>query len=158
VEYDVRLEQQGGHPLAVVRRRASQPDLATVIPAACGLVWKTVRDQQVAGLGRLVALYWDDVFNLEVGVEVGAPFAGAGEVIGSAIPAGPVAATTHYGPYPQLPRAHEAVRRWCAATGHTPAGPNWEVYDHWKDEWTADPSRIRTDVYYLLAPGGAPAA
>jgi hypothetical protein len=37
------------------------------------------------------------------------------------------------------------------------AGPNWEVYGHWQDEWNSDPSKIRTDVFYLLVadPGSA---
>jgi hypothetical protein len=26
-----------------------------------------------------------------------------------------------------------------------------EIYGHWENEWNADPSRIRTDVYYLLS-------
>jgi hypothetical protein len=30
------------------------------------------------------------------------------------------------------------------------AGPNWEVYGHWKDEWNSDPSKICTDVFYLV--------
>mgnify|MGYP003299525465 CR=1 FL=1 len=34
---------------------------------------------------------------------------------------------------------------------HSVAGPNWEIDDHWQPEWNADPSRIRTDVYYLLS-------
>jgi hypothetical protein len=30
------------------------------------------------------------------------------------------------------------------------AGPNWEVYGHWQPEWDADPSLIRTDVFYQV--------
>ncbi len=151
MEYDVRLEQVGSRPLAVVRRRASLRELAKVVPDACGKVWGVVRAQQIRGAGRHVAVYWDDQINLEVGVELDAPFAGSGEVIGSATPAGRVATTTHYGPYAQLSGAHEAIRRWCQNNGHTLAGPNWEIYGHWQDEWNRDPSKIRTDVFYLLA-------
>jgi hypothetical protein len=32
------------------------------------------------------------------------------------------------------------------------AGPNWEIYGHWLDEWNNDPAKIRTDVFYLLQP------
>src|SRR4051812_15755021 len=99
MEYDVRLEQLGSRPLAVVRRRASSQELAKVVPDACGLVWSVVRAQKLAGAGRHVAVYWDDQINLEVGVELDAPFAGHGEVVGSATPAGPTAVVTHLGPY-----------------------------------------------------------
>ena len=157
MEYDVRLEQLSSRPLAVVRRRASLQELAKVIPDACGTVWNVVRAQKITGAGRHVALYWDGVINLEVGVELDAPFAGHGEVVGSATPAGIVASAVHFGPYNQLPAAHQAIRRWCANHGHTIAGPNWEIYGHWIDEWNHDPSKIRTDVFYLLKTDGGSA-
>ena len=150
MEYDIRLEQLTSLPLAVVRRRASLPELSKVIPDACGTVWNVVRAQKIPGAGRHVALYWDCVINLEVGVELEAPFAGHGEVVGSATPAGTVATAVHFGPYNQLPVAHQAIRRWCADHGYALAGPNWEIYGHWIHEWCDDPSKIRTDVFYLL--------
>ena len=150
MEYDIRLEQLTSLPLAVVRRRASLQELAKVIPDACGRVGDVVRTQKVAGAGRHVALHWDDEFNLEIGVELDAPFAGHGEVVGSATPAGTVATGVHFGPYNQLPVAHQAIRRWCADHGYALAGPNWEIYGHWIHEWCDDPSKIRTDVFYLL--------
>jgi effector-binding domain-containing protein len=114
-------------------------------------VWNVVRAQKVPGAGRNVAVYLDGQINLEVGVELDAPFAGHGEVVDSATPGGPVATTTHYGPYGQLGAAHAAIQAWCAARGYALAGPQWEVYGHWKDEWNRDPSLISTEVYYLLA-------
>ena len=36
-------------------------------------------------------------------------------------------------------------------------GPSWEIYGHWRDEWNRDPSKIRTDVFYLLASAGTSA-
>jgi len=158
VEYEVRVEQRCSHPLAVVRRRASLHELPRVVPDACGMVWGVVRAQAIAGAGRHVAVYWDDQINLEVGVELAAPFAGHGEVVGSATPAGLVAATTHHGPYGQLHRAHEAIRRWCGSNGYALAGPSWEIYGHWKDEWNSDPTKICTDVFHLLVADGSSAA
>src|SRR2546423_563741 len=108
MEYDVRLEQLGSRPLAVVRHRAREHELSKVVPDACGAVWNVVRSQQVTGAGRHVAVYLDCQINVEVGVELDTPFAGYGEVVPSATPAGTVATTTHYGPYGQLHAAHEA--------------------------------------------------
>jgi effector-binding domain-containing protein len=158
MEYDVRLEQLSSRPLAVVRRRASLQELARVIPDACGTVWGVVRALKIAGAGRHVALYWDDVSNLEVGVELEAPFAGHAEVVGSATPAGPVATAVHFGPYGRLPEAHQAIRQWCELHGYALAGPNWEIYGHWIHEWCDDPSRIRTDVFYLVTTDGGSAS
>jgi effector-binding domain-containing protein len=156
--HDVRVEHHASRPLAVVRRHAGRGELARVVPEACGAVWAVLRSRQISGAGRHVAVYLDCEINLEVGVELDGPFAGDGEVVGSATPAGLVACTTHHGPYGRLPEAHEAVLAWCRANGHAPAGPSWEIYDHWDEECDRDPSRIRTEVCYLLAPGGGPAA
>jgi effector-binding domain-containing protein len=154
MEYDVRLEQLSSRPLAVVRRRARSQELSKVVPDACGAVWSVVRAQQIKGAGRHVALYLDDQINLEVGVELDTPFAGHGEVIGSATPAGTVATAVHFGPYQRLHEAHQAIREWCARHGYERAGPNWEIYGHWTDECSSDPAKIRTDVFYLLKAGG----
>ena len=150
MEYQVRIEQLSSRPLAVVRRRARLQELAKVVPDACGTVWSVIRAQKITGAGRHVALYLDDKINLEVGVELDTPIAGHGEVVGSATPAGTVATAVHFGPYHRLHEAHEAIRQWCADNSHALAGPNWEIYGHWKDEWNTDPTKIRTDVFYLL--------
>jgi len=146
--YAVQLQRVDSMPLAVVRRQARASELARLVPACCGLVWNAVRAQQ-ASAGRHVAIYWDGC-RLEIGVELHGAFAEHGDVVRSATPAGAVASATHFGPYGALGAAHEAIRQWCEANGHHLAGPNWEIYGHWQSEWDTDPSRIRTDVYYLL--------
>ena len=150
--YAVQLQRLESVPLACRRMTASASDLARVVPECCGLVWDAVRAQR-AQAGRHVAIYWDGSIRLEVGVELFGPFAEHGEVVRSATPAGAVASATHFGPYCGLGAAHDAVRRWCKANDHRLAGPNWEIYGHWQREWNADPSRVRTDVYYLLSDG-----
>jgi effector-binding domain-containing protein len=149
-QHIVRLEQIRSVPLAVVRRQARKSELSRLVPECCGLVWNVVRARQTPA-GRHVALYWDDTIRLEVGVELEGSFVADGEVVPSAIPAGTAASTTHIGPYSGLGAAHDAIKRWCEANGKKLAGPSWEIYGHWLAEWNADPSQIRTDVYYLLA-------
>ena len=34
--------------------------------------------------------------------------------------------------------------------GRALAGPNWEIYGHWQEDWNEDPAKIRTEVFYLL--------
>jgi effector-binding domain-containing protein len=154
MNYDVHLEQYPGQPLAVVRRRAARHELSQVVPEACGIVWNVIRAEQVPGAGRHVAVYLDNAINLEVGVELEVPFAGNGEVVGSTTPPGLVATATHYGPYGKLHEAHEAIQEWCEHNGHQRAGPCWEIYGHWQDEWNSDPDKICTDVIYLLVADG----
>jgi effector-binding domain-containing protein len=75
-----------------------------------------------------------------------------GGVVRSATPGGLVAALTHLGPYGTLAAAHQAIHDWCEANRHRPVGPRWETYGHWQAAWDTDPSRIETEVAYLVAP------
>ena len=149
--YVVQLQQLDSIPLAVIRRQARASELSRVVPECCGLVWNAVRAQKTVA-GRHVAIYWDGTIRVEIGVELHGPFAEQGEVVRSATPGGVVASVTHFGPYSSLGAAHAAVRDWCNAGNHRLAGPNWEIYGHWQREWNTDPSRIRTDIFYQLAP------
>ena len=148
---------QVGHvnsiPLAVVRRQARASELARIVPEACGVVWAFVRSNQLRA-GRNVALYLDGTIRLEVGVELTGPLPADGDVIASATPAGLAASVVHYGPYDRMGSAHQAIRDWAAAHHREFAGPSWEIYGHWQDDWNADPSRIRTDIFYQLKPAG----
>jgi effector-binding domain-containing protein len=98
-----------------------------------------------------VAVYLDGEGNVEAGAEVTEPFTGNDRVHCSQLPAGRVATTTHYGPYGRLGEAHTAIRTWCAEHGQALTPVSWEIYGHWEESWNADASKIRTDVFYLLA-------
>jgi effector-binding domain-containing protein len=151
MEYQVHIQQAAPQTTGVVRRRAKPPELAQVIPQACGEVWEFFRTSALPRPGRHLAVYLDGEINIEVGVEAAQPFTGDDRVFCSRTPAGTVATTAHFGPYQLLHEAHTAILKWCAANGHTLAGPSWEVYGHWND----DPAQLRTDVYYLLQSAGA---
>src|SRR5688572_1112332 len=97
--YEIHVEPVVSQPIAVVRRTVAPAELSRVVPEACGLVWKTLKAAQVTSAGRHVAVYRDaggGQLDVEVGVEVSAPFAGCGEVVGSARPAGDAATVTHF--------------------------------------------------------------
>jgi effector-binding domain-containing protein len=147
--YVVEAKRREGIPLAVIRRQARASELARLVPECCGLVWNAVRAQHARG-GRHVAIYWDRSIRLEVGVELLGPFSEFGEVVHSATPAGAVASTRHLGPYRGLGAAHDAIQRWCEANHHPLAGPCWEIYGHWQDDWNTNPAQICTEVFYLL--------
>jgi effector-binding domain-containing protein len=147
--YEIRVEQAEPRAIASVRRRSRGDQLATVVPAACGYVWNFIKAAGIANPGRHIAVYRDgeaDRIDVEIGVELPAPFTGDGDVSCSATPDGPVATTVHVGPYDRLGEAHDAILRWCRDHHRDQAGPNWEIYGHWDD----DPAKVRTEVFYLL--------
>lgn len=134
---------------AVVREAVPRERLSTFVPKACGEVWAFVKAAGVPGPGRHVALYTPDGV-VEVGVEVAGAFEGSDRVLCSRLPDGCAAHAVHFGPYGELGRTHDAVRKWCQGAGHVCAGTIWEIYGHWEPGWNSDPSKIRTDVYHLL--------
>jgi effector-binding domain-containing protein len=107
---------------------------------------------QQAGAGRNVAIYWNDEIRIDIGVELKGDIVEKDDLIRSATPGGVAAVVTHFGPYGGLGAAHDAIHVWCRANGHRLAGPRWEIYGHWQEEWNSNPSAIRTDVYYQVAP------
>jgi effector-binding domain-containing protein len=156
---EIRVGQSESIPLAVIRRQARAPELAKVVPELCGVVWSSVRARGMKG-GRHVAVFSNGTIRVstetspskvEVGVEMFDSISDEGEVIRSATPAGRTASVTHLGPYQQLGTAHRAILDWCATHHLQLAGQSWEIYGHWEDGWNADPSKIRTDVFYQLA-------
>jgi effector-binding domain-containing protein len=143
----VRLETVEPRPIAVVRRLARPEQLSKVIPEGCGEVWTFVRESAIPHYGLNMALYLDGVIHLECGVLVAHPFTGTGSVVCSSTPGGRVATATHVGPYNRMGETHQVILDWCIAQGHKLARPSWEIYGHWDE----DPSKLRTDVFYLLA-------
>lgn len=152
-QYHLQVSQKSSVPVAVVRRQARPSEFPTLVPESCGVVWEFVRARHLKA-GRNVAIYWDASVRLEAGVELEEEFPESHNVVRSATPAGLVASTVHFGPYQQLGAAHDAIHRWCAQHMLRLAGPSWEVYGHWQSEWNNDPSRIRTDIFYLLVSDG----
>jgi effector-binding domain-containing protein len=148
--YTVRIQDVPSVPVAVIRRQAAAADLAKLVPECCGLVWAAVRAQRTKA-GRHVAIYWNGDIRLEVGVELEGPFVERDSVILAATPGGVAAVATHFGPYSGLGAAHDAIRTWCRNQGYRLAGPNWEIYGHWQQEWNTNPALIRTDVFYQIA-------
>jgi effector-binding domain-containing protein len=147
--YQIEVKASQPTLTAVVRDRVRPEELAKFVPAACGEVWSFARAAGLPKPGRHVALYLSDGV-VEAGAEVSERFAGNARVQCSQLPAGRVATAVHFGPYGRLREAHAAVRAWCAQQGHRLTNISWEIYGHWEESWNTDPSKIRTDIFYLL--------
>ena len=136
------------HNTAVIRERVPAQELSRFVPAACGEVWSFLKAAGIQG-GCHIAVYVDSSGMVEVGAEVSEPFEGNGRIHCSSLPGGRVVTVTHFGPYGGLGAAHDAIRASLAEQGREP-GIFWEIYGHWEEGWNSDPTKIRTDVFYLL--------
>jgi len=151
MHYKIEVKHSGPALTAVIRSRVRPQELSKFVPAACGEVWSFIRSAGLPKPGRHVALYLgDEQGSVEVGAEVAEQFAGNDRIQCSQLPAGRVASAVHFGPYARLAEAHKAIREWCAERGYQLSSVSWEIYGHWQESWNADPSKIRTDVFYLL--------
>ena len=150
MHYEIEMTRSELIHTAIVRSRVRPNELSQFVPAACGEVWSYIRSAGLPRPGRHLALYLDAQGSVEVGAEVSEPFVGNERIHCSQLPAGCVAHTVHFGPYGRLSEAHAAIQEWCDVHGHRRTGVSWEVYGHWQESWNSDPTKIRTDVFYLL--------
>jgi effector-binding domain-containing protein len=133
-------------PTAVVAATTTWRDFPALWKEFLDEVWACLRAGGIHSGCRNVMLYLDDVPHVEIGVLLDQPIPLTGRVTPSALPAGDVATTVHWGSYAELGSAHRAVLEWCDEHGRAPAGPRWEVYGPHLE----DPALVWTEVHYLL--------
>ena len=146
MSYDVDVVRAQTATMAVARATLPLEQISGRILQLFDLVYAFLETAKVKQAGHNIAVYLNNVVDLEVGVPVTAPFEDTATVYCSSLPAGKAAHTVHYGPYSLLGGAHDAVLQWCEDRGLALTGVSWEIYGHWND----DPSLLRTDVYWLL--------
>ena len=151
-DYPVSLQRSSPRTIAAVNARVRIGRIPMEFKRYLDQVY-AARTSGIQLDGQNVFLYRSipdqpDLLDVEFGVGVKAPFARIGNVREVDLPVGEVATATHWGSYAGLGAAHAAVTSWCRSNGRTLAGTSWEVYGH----WTEDESKLRTDVYWLLAP------
>jgi effector-binding domain-containing protein len=149
MEYVVEVKTVAEQLIVAARQRTTHKRVSQEIQGLLSRPWAFLKEHSdLRTDGHNVAIYWGEPGggSIEVGVQVVAPFDKTDEVICSATPSGTVATTAHFGPYDQLGLAHDAVLRWCRQNGRQIRIPYWEVYGDWEE----DPSKLRTDVFYLL--------
>ena len=148
--YSISLQASAPRGIAAVHARLPARRIPAMFAAYLDQVYAAARDGVVRIDGQNIFVYRNadrsDELEVDFGVGVTGSFPPAGSVQYSELPTGEVATTTHWGDYSQLGDAHAAVISWCRANKRELAGPRWEVYGH----WTHEPTRRRTDVFYLL--------
>ena len=135
--------------LAAVRARLAMSDIPDKILPLMDRVWAFIRGNGIEGFGHNIWLYGtpsDGEVEVEIGVQVGAPFETGDAIVCSHTPAGRAARAIHFGDYSELPGVNRALVSWCREHGHALAGRCWEIYGDWEE----DPAKRRTDVYHLV--------
>ena len=111
---------------------------------------------------RSIAVFHDEDYkehdcDVEVQIDVAAPFEATGDVRCLEVPPQEVAVGTLHGSYEGIGEVMEAVGRWVPQNGYRFDGPMFNVYRVSPHE-DPDPSHWVTDVCVPVAPVSAPAA
>ena len=152
-QYEVREAIVAARPVAGVRALVPRGRVGQEFGRHLDQVYAAARAGAMVLDGQNIFIYrgaTDEQLTVDFCVCVKERFAAVGAVLPLETPHGVAAMTTHHGDYGGLGRANAAILAWCRANDRALAGPSWEVYGH----WNADPSQLRTDVYYLLRARG----
>lgn len=148
--YEAILERVEACPMAALSARARQDQLSRVIPTALDGVYAALRTGDYGPLGCNVVLYapGEDgaTMALTIGVRLERPFPGVGKVANAETPAGEAVHVVYWGEYSRMHPAHQAAQAGAGALGRRLTGASWEVYG----DWSADPAKLRTDIYYQV--------
>ena len=135
--------------VAGVRAQVARGQVGAEFRRYLDQVYAAARDGSLKLDGQNIFIYratTEESLTVDFCVGVTAPFTAVGNVVPLETPHGIAARTTHQGDYGAIRHANSAIHAWCRAHERVRAGPSWEVYGH----WDPDPTRLRTDVYYLL--------
>jgi effector-binding domain-containing protein len=148
--FELRTEHADPRPLASIRTTTVRAELSSAIFKQLDVIWPLLRAQGVKFGHNVVVYHGGDATSLsiEVGVEAFTDFTEQDGVGRSATPSGDVVAAAHYGDYAEMAPAYAALEQWCADNARRWTGVSWEVYGDWED----DPTKRRTDIYFLLDP------
>ena len=95
-------------------------DIPAAILPMMDKVWAFIREQGIDGHGHNVWLYrnlGDGAMDVEIGVQMSAPFTPQGDIVAVEMPAGKAAHGVHHGDYSQMGKTHGALMAWCAEQG-----------------------------------------
>jgi effector-binding domain-containing protein len=145
----VSIETVAAEPMAAVAARTDFAGLPKAITGGLDKIYAVLRAGDYGPLGCNTVYYAPGIpmMNLMIGVRLSQPFPGPqGEVVAAETPAGEVVHAAYFGDYATMKPAHDAAHEEADRLGRRITGASWEVYGDWSD----DPEKLRTDIYYLL--------
>jgi hypothetical protein len=135
--------------ILAVRKKVRWTQIGKVAIPSLDEVWKHIRENDISGYGHNVFIYRgmnplgvEASFGVEVPADVEAP---KGLVIDHT-PTGRAATFHQYGDYSKLIDTNLTIRKWCKQQDLKVGSISWDLYG----DWNEDPSKQRTDVFYLL--------
>jgi len=151
MSYAVHVKQLTPQVVVTQRRHAALADLGTVMHSALAKVALSVAPKEAARGAPFTVYHGEEFRPDDLDVEMGLPVTGDAEVQETEevqrrhLPGGPVAYTTHVGPYSAIGAAYAALYTWIDSHGHKRIGPPREIYIVGPGQGTK-PEEYRTEV------------
>ena len=124
--YSITKKELAPQPVLIVRRRVKRSEIAATIGEVLPHIFVYAQQNGIALAGLPFTRYVEmgpGLVTMEPGMRVTGPVpSGQGEVLADTLPGGPVATTTHTGPYDKLSEAYAAIERWMETEGLIAAG------------------------------------
>lgn len=150
--YAVELRTIEAEPVIAMHRTVPIAHISEAMQQAIPATWSYAASHGAMPVGTFARYYSVPPGDVEcdIGVIVGAPLAGEGDIEAKALPAGEVAYVLYTGPYDGMEPAYRAIEEWMAANGRVAGGAPWERYLT-DPSSEPDPAKWQTAIYWPLA-------
>ncbi|HEX2368591.1 MAG TPA: GyrI-like domain-containing protein [Acidimicrobiia bacterium] len=135
--HSIRSETRGDQPTAVMVAILSASEIGDWMPQAFESIFNYLSAKAAPAAGPPFARYHrldETHFEVEAGFPLVEAVEGDGIIRSSSLPGGPVAVTTHVGPYDAMKPAYDALGAWVEERGFDPVGDRWDTYFSDPDE------------------------
>ncbi len=155
--YSITKKNVSLQQVLVIRRTVKRSEIASTIAEVLPRIFQYAQQHGVALAGPPFTRYLEvgpGLLTMEPGIAVAAGAAlpkasGEHQIIANTLPGGPVATTTHAGPYDQLTEAYAAIEEWAKAEGQVLGRGMWEVYVTDPADYP-DPKDWKTEVHWPI--------
>lgn len=145
-----RIEAQP-RPLAVVQVTTAVARWPREFKTSLDKVYEAVRARLIVPSGHNVMVYRhrpDGLVDIDCGIETSTAFDRFGEIVARTTPAGQAVTAAHIGSYQSMRETYRAIAEWSARSRIQLAPVSWEIYG----DWEQDETKLRTDIFHLIAP------
>ncbi len=128
---DVTIQQLDPQPVLSVRATVQIAQLGAVMGERIPVLLDGLQQGGAQAAGPFFVRYHtfgETETDLETGIPVVTPVAGAGQVAAGELPGGPAVSTWHSGPHNALGDAYARVAAWLKEQDREANGAAWEVY------------------------------
>jgi effector-binding domain-containing protein len=151
MDYKCEIVEQPAWTTLSVRTHSPVQELPKLLPDTYRRIGEYLAELGEKPAGVPFAAYYNmDMTNLDVeaGVATTRKLSGKGDIQPSSLPAGKAAMCLYVGPYPDLPKGYDALKKWMDAQGLEALGPCYEIYVGNPDE--TPPDKLETQILFPI--------